>query len=186
MSLKDLIGCMVLLLGWVGGCTSSSMAIPETLQSQIDPGITFSQLFQRPESFQGKMVVLGGEVLSAKRLANGTRLEVLQLPLDDSQRPVVTRTDSQGRFLAMEKAFLDPAMFPPNTRVTIVGEVKGTTAAKLDEMDYQYPTVVIKYLHVWEEPFAAQEGNSGPWYSIFGGGSTGGRVGGGMGIGVGF
>jgi outer membrane lipoprotein len=162
------------------------MVIPETLQNQVDPGITFSQLLQRPESFQGKIIVLGGEVLSAKRLAEDTRLEVLQLPLDDSQRPVVTRTDSQGRFLAMEKAFLDPAMFPPNTRVTIVGEVTGTIAAKLDEMDYLYPTVVIKYLHVWKEPPLAQEGNSGPWYSIFGGGSTGGRVGGGMGIGIGF
>jgi len=186
MGRKDLIGRMVLVLGWVGGCASSSMVIPETLQSQIDPAITFSQLLQRPESFQGKIIVLGGEVLSAKRLAEGTRLEVLQLPLDDSQRPVATRTDSQGRFLAKEKAFLDPAMFPSNTRVTIVGEVTETIAAKLDEMDYQYPTVVIKYLHVWKEPVLAQEGNSGPWYSIFGGGSTGGRVGGGVGIGIGF
>ena len=71
--------------------------------------------------------MLGGEVLSAKRLAEGTRLEVLQLPLDDAQQPALTRTDSQGRFLAIEKEFLDPAMFPQNTRVTIVGEVTGTT-----------------------------------------------------------
>ncbi len=86
----------------------------------------------------------------------------------------------------MEKAFLDPAMFPPNTQVTIVGEVTGTEAAKLDDMDYQYPTVVIKNLHVWKEPPLAQERNSGPWYSIFGGGSTGGLGGGGVGIGIGF
>lgn len=186
MKLRDLLGCVVLGLGLVGGCASSPMVIPETLKNQIDPGITFSQILQRPESYQGKMLVLGGEVLSARRLTEGTRLEVLQLPLDDSQRPVSTRTDSQGRFLAMEKAFLDPAMFPPNTQVTIVGEVTGTIAAKLDEMDYQYPTVVIKHLHVWNEPILAQESNSGPWYSIFGGGSTGGRVGGGVGIGIGF
>ena len=162
------------------------MVVPETLQSQIEPSLTFSQLLQGPEAYQGKMIVLGGEVLSAKRRAEGTRLEVLQLPLDDSQRPVVTRTESQGRFLAMEKAFLDPAMLPLNTRVTIVGEVTKTIAANLDEMDYQYPTVVIKHLHVWKEPALAQESNSGPWYSIFGGGSSGGRVGGGMGIGIGF
>ncbi|MDH3505173.1 MAG: Slp family lipoprotein [Nitrospirota bacterium] len=186
MKLRDLLGCVVLGLGLMGGCVSSPMEIPETLQSQVDPTLTFLQLLQGAESYQGKMLVLGGEVLSAKRLVDGTRLEVLQLPLDDSRRPVSTRTDSQGRFLAMEKAFLDPAMFPPNTQVTIVGEVTGTIAAKLDEMDYQYPTVVIKHLHVWKEPTLAQESNSGPWYSIFGGGSTGGRVGGGVGIGIGF
>lgn len=186
MKLRDLIVCLMLGLAWVGSCASSPMVIPETLQNQIDPGLTFQQLLQSPESYQGKIIMLGGEVLSAKRLAEGTRLEVLQLPLDDSRRPVVTRTESQGRFLAMEKDFLDPAMFPPNTRVTIVGEVTGIIAAKLDEMDYQYPTMVIKYLHVWKESPLAQEGNSGPWYSIFGGGSTGGRVGGGVGIGIGF
>ena len=175
---------MVLLL--IGGCASSPMEIPETLQSQIDPTLTFSQVIQHPESYQGKMLLLGGEVLSVKRLKESTRLEVLQLPLDEYQRSLMNRTDSQGRFLAMEKAFLDPAMLPLNTRVTIVGEVTKTIAAKLDEMDYQYPTVVIKHLHVWKEPALAQESNSGPWYSIFGGGSSGGRVGGGMGIGIGF
>lgn len=162
------------------------MEIPETLQNQIDPALTFSQVIHHPESYQGKMLVLGGEVLSAKRLVEGTRLEVLQLPLDDYQQPVATRTDSQGRFIAVEKAFLDPAMFPPNTQVTIVGEVTGREAAKLDDMDYQYPTVVIKNLHIWKEPSHAQERNSGPWYSIFGGGSTGGFGGGGVGIGIGF
>jgi len=162
------------------------MVIPETLKNQIDPGITFSQILQHPESYQGKLIVLGGEVLSARRLAEGTRLEVLQLPLEDSHRPVVTRTDSQGRFIALEKAFLDPAMFPPGTRVTIVGEVKGGIAAKLDEMDYRYPMVEIKSLHVWAEPALAQKGNSSSWSSIFGGGSTGGLVGGGVGIGIGF
>jgi len=186
MKLRDLLGWVVLGLGSVGGCTSSPMEIPETLKNQIDPGITFSQILQHPESFQAKMIMLGGEVLSARRLAEGTRLEVLQLPLDDFQRPVVTRTASQGRFLAMEETFLDPAMFPPNTRVTIVGEVTGTIAAKLDEMDYRYPTVMIKHLHVWKESALAQEDTSGPWYSIFGGGSSGGRVGGGVGIGIGF
>lgn len=186
MKLKIFMMCMVLCLGWMGGCASSPVAVPEPLKKQVDPTLTFSQLRQDPKAFEGKMIVLGGEVLSAKRLTEGTRLEVLQLPLDDDERPVVTRTDSQGRFFAIEKDFLDPAMFPSNTQVTIVGEVVGTIDAKLDEMNYQYPTVMIKHLHAWKDQPLAQEGNSGPWYSIFGGGSTGGRVGGGLGIGIGF
>ncbi|MEO8326111.1 MAG: Slp family lipoprotein, partial [Nitrospirota bacterium] len=157
MKLKNLIGCVWLGLVLMVGCASSPMEIPETLQNQIDPTLTFSQVIQNPGSYQGKMFVLGGEVLSAKRLAEGTRLQVLQLPLDDYQRPLVTRTDSQGRFLAIEKAFLDPAMFPPNTLITIVGEVTGTVAGKLDEMDYQFPSVVIKDLYVWKDPSLTQE-----------------------------
>jgi outer membrane lipoprotein len=186
MKLRDLLVCVVLALGSAGGCASSPVEIPEILQNQIDPTLTFSDVIQRAGDYQGKMLMLGGEVLSAKRLAEGTRLEVLQLPLDEYQRPVATRTDSQGRFIAMENAFLDPAMFPPNTQVTLVGEVTGTVSAKLDEMDYQFPALVIRYLYVWKEPALIQESHSGPWYSIFGGGSTGGRVGGGVGVGIGF
>jgi outer membrane lipoprotein len=186
MMRRNLLIGMILILGVMAGCSSSPTVVPDGLQSQIDPVLTFSQVLQEPESHQGKLIILGGEVLSAKRLAEGTRLEVLQLPLDDSQRPVSIRTDSQGRFFAMQKDFLDPAMFPPNTQVTIVGEVTGTANAKLDEMAYQYPTVMIKNLHVWKEQPLAQSRNSGPWYSIFGGGSTGGRGGGGVGIGIGF
>lgn len=186
MKLKNLIWCLVLALGSAGGCASSPVEIPETLQNQIDPTLTFPEVIQHPGAYQGKMLLLGGEVLSAKRLAEGSRLEVLQLPLDEYQRPVATRTDSQGRFIAMEKAFLDPAMFPANTQVTLVGEVTGTVSAKLDEMDYQFPAVVIRHLYVWKDPALIQESKSGPWYSIFGGGSTGGRVGGGVGVGIGF
>ena len=183
---KHLIWCLVLVLVSAVGCASSPVEIPEMLQNQIDPTLTFSQVIQHPGTYQGKMLMLGGEVLSARRLAEGTRLEVLQLPLDEYQRPVATRTDSQGRFMAMEKAFLDPAMFSGNTQVTLVGEVTGTVSAKLDEMDYQFPAVVIRYLYVWKDPALIQASHSGPWYSIFGGGSTGGPVGGGVGLGIGF
>ncbi|MCA9422609.1 MAG: Slp family lipoprotein, partial [Nitrospira sp.] len=96
MKLKNFIWCLVLALGSAGGCASSPVEIPEILQNQIDPTLRFSDVIQHPEAYQGKMLMLGGEVLSAKRLAEGTRLEVLQIPLDEYQRPVLTRTDSQG------------------------------------------------------------------------------------------
>jgi outer membrane lipoprotein len=143
-------------------------------------------MIEEPTVHQGAMVLLGGEVITAKRLKEGTRLEILQLPLDGSEEPVFDRTASQGRFLAFESSFLDPATLPPSTRVTLVGEITGVTRANLDEMEYRYPTVTIKHLHVWPELEPDQPGDSGPRYSIFGGGSTGGRVGGGVGIGIGF
>ena len=107
-------------------------------------------------------MLLGGEVLTAKRLKEGTRLEILQLPLDGSEEPVLDRTASQGRFFAFESSFLDPATLPPNTRVTLVGEITGATRANLDEMEYRYPTVTIKHLHVWPELVLDQPGDSGP------------------------
>lgn len=177
-----ILWCLVLL----AGCASSPEVVPDTLKSQIDSQVTFQDILQQPETFQGKLVVLGGEVLHAKRSSEATQLEILQLPLDSSNRPSLIKTDSKGRFLVFERAFLDPATFPPGTRVTVVGEVTGSQTAHLDEMTYQYPTMALKHLHVWTVEAEESQGASGPWYGIFGGGGTGGRVGGGVSIGVGF
>lgn len=175
---------LVLLGGF--GCTVGSGVVPELLKSKIDPSLTFSKIIEQPDSHQGAVVLLGGEVLSATRLTEGTRVEILQIPLDSSEEPGLDRTTSQGRFLAIESSFLDPATLPPNTRVTLVGEVTGGTHANLDEMEYHYPTVNIQHLHVWPESEFNQPDDSGPSFGIFGGGGTGGRVGGGVGIGIGF
>lgn len=55
---------------------------------------------------------------------------MLQLPLDDEQGPVTDRMESKGRFLALQKEFLDPATMTDGTRVTIVGEITGASVEK--------------------------------------------------------
>ncbi len=176
------------LLGWALalGCTTSPPVIPESLQQDVDTTVTFLRLRDHVDAYQGRVVVLGGEVLSATGLTEGTRLEVLHLPLGTSHEPSRRLTDSQGRFMAVEPAFLDPATLPPHTRVTVVGEVTGQTRGKVDEMDYLFPTVAIKHVHVWEEPSSDPDNGGGPRFGVFGGGRTGGRVGGGVSIGIGF
>lgn len=141
------------LLGLLGaailaGCASGSV-VPASLQAQIDKSLTFDQLRETPDSYRGRLLVLGGEVLSAKRLKEGTRIEVLEIPLNGSLQPGLDRTTSRGRFLALQKEFLDPATIPPGTRLTIVGEVTGSVADKLDETDYTYPMVEVRSLKVW-------------------------------------
>jgi len=132
----------------LAGCASGSV-VPASLQAQLDKSLTFPQLRETPDSYRGHVLVLGGEVLSAKRLKEGTRIEVLEIPLDGSLQPGLDRTASRGRFFAVQKEFLDPATIPPGTRLTLVGEVTGSVTDKLDETDYTYPTLEIKSLKVW-------------------------------------
>jgi outer membrane lipoprotein len=113
------------------------------------PPITFAQVKATPESFKGQSVVFGGEVLTARRLKDGTRIEILQLPLDRSSRPGTNLTQSQGRFMAIHRDFLDPATLPYGTSVTVTGEVTGSITMPLDESDYTYPVIDIKNLQVW-------------------------------------
>lgn len=166
------------MFGLLPACASSS-AVPKELQAQVDKSVTFVDLKQSPDQYRGHTIVLGGEVLSAKRLKEGTRIEVLQLPLDSYQAPVWDRTSSEGRFIAYERQFLDPAKLPSGTRVTITGDVLGSTVQPLDETEYTYPTLDAKNVTVWPKhdptyarpyypgyygrPYGYWGGQWGPW-----------------------
>ncbi|GAB1722340.1 MAG: Slp family lipoprotein [Nitrospira sp. CR1.1] len=109
----------------------------------------FSQIKAAPESFKGQTLVLGGQVLSARRLKEGTRIEVLQLPLNEAQQPSLDLTKSQGRFVAIQREFLDPATVPQGTFLTITGQLTGSVTQPLDETDYTYPVLEINSFRTW-------------------------------------
>ena len=154
------------------------------MEPLVDRTVPFRDLLALPESYKGRVLVLGGEVLNATRLHDGTQIELLQLPLEDGEEPSLDRQQSQGRFLALQEEFLDPATVVKGTRVTIVGEVSGAKTDRLDDVEYRYPTLIVKHLHVWP---VQSYGQRKPELSIgaFGGMGVGGgtRRGGGFGIG---
>ena len=136
----------ILLFTLLSGCATTSEGPLES-----DHAIAFTQIKDSPDSFKGQTAVLGGEVLTAKRLKDGTRIEVLQLPLSDSQVPVADLTQSQGRFLAIQREFLDPATIPHGTRITVTGELAGSQTMPLDETEYTYPVIEVRDLKVWPQ-----------------------------------
>ena len=172
------------LLAVTAGCATS--VIPESLEPQVDKALTFSQVVESPDSYRGRVVVWGGAVLKAKAMKGGTQLELLQLPLDDDQEPVTERRESKGRFLALQKEFLDPATIAEGTRVTIVGEITGASVEKMDEADYRFPTLDVKHLHRWDPRRVDDRRVTGPWWNVFGGVGIGGGSRSGGGISIGF
>jgi outer membrane lipoprotein len=182
---------LLIAFGWLvtTAACSTTPAIPPEVEQQIDTSVAFRDIQASPQSVQGRTVLLGGEVLAAKRVQDGTEFEILQLPVTTKDPPAERRSESQGRFLAVDRAAGDPAAFPPGTRVTIVGAVTGDETRRLDESTYRYPTVDVKYLHVWEPEQYRERSRSS--VGLFGGmgigfGSGGGGSFGGVGIGTGF
>jgi outer membrane lipoprotein len=139
-----LLSTLVLLV-MLAGCASTQE--PESRQA-----LTFLQVKAAPDSFKGQSTVFGGKVLTARRLKESTKIEILQLPLDQSGRPVYDLTQSQGRFIAQQREFLDPATFPSGTRIAVTGIVSGSITLPLDETDYTYPVIAIKRVQVWAGP----------------------------------
>ena len=178
------VGVVILLLV-ASGCSSSLVGIPETLEQQIDQKLTFTDLLASAESYQGRLMLLGGKILKAKRLKDGTQVELLQLPLNKDREPTPDLTRSQGRVLVLHQRLLDPATLTLGLLVTFVGEVSGATTDQLDEVDYRYPTLTVKHWYVWS-PATLNDRRSGPSLGVYGGMGVGGGSRGGGGFGIGF
>jgi len=169
---------------------SGPKVIPPELEEQIDSSVSFRDIQASPQTVQGRTVLLGGEVLGARRVQDGVELEILQLPVKGDDPPVARRTESEGRFLAVDHGAGDPASFPPGTKVTLIGAVTGDETRRLDESTYRYPTIEVKHLYVWSED--AYHERSGSSVGLFGGVGfgfgSGGRSGsfGGVGVGMGY
>jgi outer membrane lipoprotein len=136
----------------VGGCNRQEMKIPERLEGQVDRHLRYVQVKENPDTYRGKLMLAGGEVLSAKRVEEGTRIEVLQIPLSSDLVPDGDRSISKGRFVAMDarKNVTDPAVLGDNKYITIVGEVVGSSTIKIDEVEMQVPQLEVKYITVWD------------------------------------
>jgi outer membrane lipoprotein len=166
---RDLaIGFCLALIGCAGQQTDDGSSVS---------AIPFLHVKAAPDSYRGQSAVFGGEVLSARRLKEGTRIEVLQLPLDRSERPGTDRTQSQGRFMAMQRDFLDPATMPPGTRVLVTGEITGSITLPLDETEYTYPVIEARHIEVlpppevayhWRRPYYSPHMGPGPYWGPYG------------------
>ncbi|MGB9715690.1 MAG: Slp family lipoprotein [Thermodesulfovibrionales bacterium] len=106
-------------------------------------------LFKDPDLFKGRVVILGGVIVSSTNTKDGTYIEVLQKPLDYRGRPEDTDT-SFGRFIILYEGYLDTAVYSQGREVTVAGEVMGKTIRPLEEIQYPYTLIKSIELHLLE------------------------------------
>jgi outer membrane lipoprotein len=128
------------------GCT---YAISPEMSARVDKTISFEMIQADPDTFKGKLVLLGGTIAQTSSTRQGTVIEVVQKPLDYWGKP--KRTDrTGGRFLVVSAGYLDAMIFAPGREITMAAEVQGTRSKALDEMEYSYPVVLARELKLWE------------------------------------
>jgi len=153
---------LVMVLIFLSGCAH---AVSRGVLKEVDKGITFSALIKAPNAYQGKVVLLGGIIVTTLNKQEGTLLEVYETALDQEGRP--SNIDvSEGRFLALYQGFLDSEIYKQGRKVTIAGIVQGEKSQRLGEIRYRYPYLIIKEIHLWKEqaPVEYDSYPRGPWY----------------------
>lgn len=119
----------------------------EPARRAVDPSLSAEVLFGDPDAYRGKTVLLGGTIIGVRNSEEGTFIEVIEHPLDSRGRPRHTDV-SHGRVMILSEEFLDPAIFAQGRSVTVVGEVLGKVLRPLDDIDYSYPLIRSRELHI--------------------------------------
>lgn len=131
---------------------------------EVDPAITFTRLRADPNGCAGRMVLLGGVIVTTTNEKNGTRLEIYQTAMNSRGKPV-KRDQSLGRFRAFTPDFLESAIFGQGRSVTIAGIARGAEAGQLGESPYLFPSVEIRELYLWPlEPVRVYMPGYGPFW----------------------
>jgi len=144
---KNLFILLLLSSMIFSGC--ASIMKPQELRDMSVENIALVQVIKNPEDYKGKTVLWGGKIMRSVNKKEGTLIEVLQLPLDRSDRPKEVDT-SEGRFLVLRPDYLDVAIYREGREITAVGEIQGVRALPLGEIEYIYPFLKAKKIHLWE------------------------------------
>jgi outer membrane lipoprotein len=116
-------GVFCLLLGLLlagGGCAP---AISTALQREAGPPVDFALLSAHPDSYKGRLLILGGEVMGVTPWRDGSLLTVDQRPLDGRLNPV--GDISGGSFAVESDQWLDSNWYVPKSKVVVAGVVEG-------------------------------------------------------------
>ena len=150
--------------------TACAPVISQQALDEVEGGINFEDVLKNPDPYMGRILLLGGFIIETRNLPERTVIMVLQSPLGFRKEPAEDK-NSKGRFIISVPGFLDPAIYRPARKVTVVGSVSGKEVRPLGEIKYTYPVILKKEIYLWP---AEQSARTEP------------RVHFGVGIGIGF
>ena len=102
-----------------------------------------------PDAYKGKIVIWSGLIIGTKNLKEGTLIEILQKPADSAGKPKDV-DHSDGRFLALYNGYLDAAIYSGGRKLAVAGEINGKRLLPLGEIEYAYPLISIKEIHLFK------------------------------------
>ncbi len=140
----------IILFIALSGCVHGVKAIPDRFKEGVSR-VSFQELGRNPKAAIGKTVLLGGTIIETINHKEGTRLEILQKPLDRYDRPL-EGDESHGRFFIEQPgAFLDPAVYEKGRELTVIGKITKERVQNIGELEYRYPYIVVAHLHLWKK-----------------------------------
>ncbi|HET8579518.1 MAG TPA: Slp family lipoprotein, partial [Nitrospiraceae bacterium] len=126
--------------------------IPRKYLKQAEPGVTLTMLASHPDAYRGKVVILGGTVVTQKEESGRIWLLVENRPLDTDyvpQLPTSPNDPEAGEYWIM----VTPEGLPKTSRnwarLTVVGRVSDERPAQHAPGTGREPVLAALYLRGW-------------------------------------
>jgi outer membrane lipoprotein len=146
------------LLVLLTGCAT---AFPDEVMRTVNTQVTADELRAMPEAHKSERVIVGGDILATQPRTGETEIELLTRRLRGDDSP--ERSDrSPGRVLLRTREFLDPAVYAPGRRITVIGLVEGAEERKIGDVTYRYPVIAVERIRLWARDVVVTPGYA-PW-----------------------
>lgn len=119
---------------------------------------TPAQVSATPDQYRNAQAIWGGKVIAVRNFPDHSEIELLDYPLDSSQRPRMNE-HAGGRFIALMPGYVEGMDYPPGTPMTVRGTLEGARAGNAGEADYVFPIVRVAQSHRWT-PREMEQGKS--------------------------
>jgi starvation-inducible outer membrane lipoprotein len=146
-----LVAAAALLAGGLAACRGET--IPKQYLKQVDPDVTLTRLSKRPDAYQGKVVILGGVIVSEKPGDNRVWLRFKNRPLDVDYVPHIPVTNEgpeAGHYWVMVSKRDLPPDYREWARVTVVGRVMGGRTGQEESAVGEELVLSALYLKGWD------------------------------------
>jgi outer membrane lipoprotein len=129
------------------GCTHP---ISKNLRASLDPTVSIPVLFASPDSYIGKKVMMGGNIVETRNSPENTEIEVVQKPVD-SFGNLDEGDMTTGRFIFRRPGYLEPEIYKNGRDVIGAGVIVGVLTGKIGERDYLFPIIEPEELSLLPE-----------------------------------
>lgn len=141
----------------LGGCAS----YPEPVRVADEASLVSFQATVKAGLTQGP-ARWSGVIAKVQNNSQNTRLEIVYFPSGTHGRPL-TDKDTEGRFVAYAKGFLDPVVYQPGKQVTVLGQLSPFEAGKVDQFQYSYPVIQAESVYLWPKQKETTRVDIEPW-----------------------
>ena len=140
--------------------------ISEAMRASLDPGVSISGLFESPDAYTGKKVMLAGNIVKTRNFPDKTEIEVVQKNTDSSGR--LDRGDAtMGRFIFRQRGYLESEVYSEGRDIIGAGIVVGSQSGKIGSHDYLFPVIEPEELHLLPK-YTYNPYYYGPYYPYYG------------------